>query len=504
MMANDFLFFLAETQSGGWLESLGLLSLGNAALLWARVGLGIGLVIFVHELGHFVAAKTFGVKCEKFYVGFDPPMKIGPIKLPSSLGKFRYGETEYGIGIIPLGGYVKMLGQDDDPRRMREEAERARAAAEDEGDPAIAETPPLDPRSLPAKPVWQRMIIMSAGVFMNIVTGILFAAGAYFAGVPYTPAVIGGVAAGGPAWKAGIQPGGQVISVDGIDDEQMHFREMRSAILHAGLETPDRPIPVTLAYDEQQTNYTLMTQSHPQEEKLRMIGISASSSRFLDKSMPAMLMSSAAGILSENEGGAELVSFDDQAIDPNSISPVDEFLDYLHTHPRQPISLTFKRQDQSTYQAILPPQISKWIGLRLTVGEVSDLVESGPAEVAGMKVGDVIVSVDDSSIDDSEGLLLALADRTATRFEVKRGEEIVSLVIQPDGSLQTLPPADSNAVKASVNAYGFAIELPAVVAAMDNSIKVSGDELEAGATLREIQLLGADELPDEYGEPLIE
>ncbi len=107
---------LAATDDGGMLTSL-----ATNIVLWGRVALGIGLVIFVHELGHFVAAKTFGVKCEKFYVGFDVPIRIGPIKFPRTLGKFRYGETEYGIGVIPLGGYVKMLGQDDDPRKAEEE-----------------------------------------------------------------------------------------------------------------------------------------------------------------------------------------------------------------------------------------------------------------------------------------------------------------------------------------------------------------------------------------------
>src|SRR5436190_12213642 len=80
----------------------------------------LGLVIFVHELGHFVVAKLCGVKCEKFYLGFD----IYGLKL----FRFRYGETEYGIGILPLGGYVKMLGQDDNPAKAAEERERSKLA----------------------------------------------------------------------------------------------------------------------------------------------------------------------------------------------------------------------------------------------------------------------------------------------------------------------------------------------------------------------------------------
>ena len=80
-----------------------------------------GFVIFVHELGHFAVAKMCGVKVDKFFIGFD----IGGLKLCS----FRWGETLYGIGILPLGGYVKMLGQEDNPAQLRKEMERARQEA---------------------------------------------------------------------------------------------------------------------------------------------------------------------------------------------------------------------------------------------------------------------------------------------------------------------------------------------------------------------------------------
>src|ERR1700739_2017533 len=93
-------------------ELLGYLTIG------VEVAIGLGMVIFVHELGHFAVAKACGVKCEKFYLGFD----IYGLKLFSR----RYGETEYGIGILPLGGYVKMLGQDDNPAAQAREAERSR------------------------------------------------------------------------------------------------------------------------------------------------------------------------------------------------------------------------------------------------------------------------------------------------------------------------------------------------------------------------------------------
>ena len=154
------------------------LTLGNL-MAFAGAVFGLGIVIFVHELGHFLVAKACGVKCEKFYVGFDVPISIGPIKLPAALWKKQWGETEYGIGIVPLGGYVKMLGQHDNPQLAAAEAEKARLH-KDNPDSTGDE---MDPRSYPAKTVLQRMAIISAGVIFNLIFGCLFAATAYMLGV---------------------------------------------------------------------------------------------------------------------------------------------------------------------------------------------------------------------------------------------------------------------------------------------------------------------------------
>ena len=104
LLVNDFfapmmdLLAAYEMPDPGLSERWGT-NLYNIAL----VVVGLGFVIFVHELGHFLAAKTFGVKCDKFYVGFDVPIRIGPIRLPAKLIHFKWGETEYGVGAIPLG-----------------------------------------------------------------------------------------------------------------------------------------------------------------------------------------------------------------------------------------------------------------------------------------------------------------------------------------------------------------------------------------------------------------
>ena len=200
--------------AGTWLEWV-----VQPANWWVvlQVALGLGFVIFVHELGHFLVAKACGVKCEKFFLGFD----VGGLKLAS----FKWGETEYGIGALPLGGYVKMLGQDDNPAAAAQEAHRARAAMES-GDlppePTSGPHPAWDPRSYPAQSVPERMAIISAGVIMNVIFAVLMASWALGLGV----GVVAGVAARG-MWPAQAQ--------EDAPTGQAHFAWPRGPLLIIGL-----------------------------------------------------------------------------------------------------------------------------------------------------------------------------------------------------------------------------------------------------------------------------
>ena len=145
----------------------------------------LGLLIFVHEFGHFICAKLFGVKVLKFSLGFGP-----------KLAGVRRGETEYLISALPLGGYVKMLGEQEDEEVSPDDEER----------------------SFAKQPVWQRFIIVAAGPISNL----LFAVFVFFlvfavAGLP-TPVdntVIGGVSLDSPAQRAGLKPGDVILSIDG-------------------------------------------------------------------------------------------------------------------------------------------------------------------------------------------------------------------------------------------------------------------------------------------------
>ena len=147
----------------------------------------LGIVVFVHELGHFLAARRIGVRVLTFSLGFGP-------KIFST----KRGDTEYAISAIPLGGYVKMAGEQPDDER---------SGANDE---------------FLSKSKWQRFQVLIAGPLMNVLLAIVVLAGVLYQGadVPLyqdEPAVVGRVADDSPAAQAGIQVGDRIVSIDGTE-----------------------------------------------------------------------------------------------------------------------------------------------------------------------------------------------------------------------------------------------------------------------------------------------
>ncbi|MEC9093987.1 MAG: site-2 protease family protein, partial [Planctomycetota bacterium] len=209
------------------------------------MAMGLGFIIFVHELGHFLAAKSCGVKVEAFYVGFNIPFPklFGVTIIPQYLLKFTIGETEYGIGNMPLGGYVKMLGQEDTPSKAEDEAakptQNTNAEEAQSPEPETLELPAgkdLDPRDYRAKSVVQRFWIISAGVIMNLLTAPIFATLAYSWGVPEIPARVGHVLAGGPAYQADFRPGDEIVQIgDTAPTSAVTFSDFAEANALAGI-----------------------------------------------------------------------------------------------------------------------------------------------------------------------------------------------------------------------------------------------------------------------------
>jgi regulator of sigma E protease len=181
----------------------------------------LGALIFVHELGHFLVAKFFQIKVEVFSLGFGPRL----------LG-FRWGDTDYRISAVPLGGYVKMKGE-----YLDEELEHT-------GDEFLA------------KSKWQRFLVLFAGPAMNIVMAILIPAimAMFFFKVPLyktQAAVIGSVAQASAAAQAGLQPGDKILKFGNKDNPSWHEVEINSEI------SPNIPIPMVVERQGQRLETTL-------------------------------------------------------------------------------------------------------------------------------------------------------------------------------------------------------------------------------------------------------
>jgi regulator of sigma E protease len=430
--ATQVMILAAETSTwaswGTWLYNILL------------VVLGLGFVIFVHELGHFLAAKAFGVKCEKFYVGFDVPISLGPFRLPSKLAHFQWGETEYGIGIIPLGGYVKMLGQDDDPRRIKEEAERIR-----EQDPNAAPGEParprLDPRSYPAKPVLARMIIISAGVVMNLIFGVLMAAVAFRIGVPYEPAVINAVLPGDPAWKAGIRSGDKIVRIGGTNDEQLSFSDMSQKVLLAGIRDPNTPVAVTYERDESRTDLEITgTTAHSLPDAkikaLRLGIVGARITKLSEKDPFDRYMRSSGLNLGAIQPGDVILGVNGKPLPIDRVSDVPlayQFERLVHPKLNETITLQVRRTIDKRDQQVdveLKPLPLRNFGIRFEVQGVAAIATGSPAEQAEIQIGDKPIRFNGEPIEDSMTLPLivaSLAGQTVT-LDLQRGDsEIVKL-----------------------------------------------------------------------------
>jgi len=192
----------------------------------------LGVIIVIHELGHFLVAKFFKIKVETFSVGFGPRL-VG----------FRKGETDYRISAFPLGGYVKMAGE------------------------TPADTITGEAYEFLSKPKWQRFLVAVAGPVMNVILAVGLIAGLYVYGTDVPEfligqAVIGVVEPGSPADTVGIKPGDEIVSFDG--KERPDWQDVQDRILtNAG-----RQLPIVVERNGRQIPFTLT----PQREGPEVVG----------------------------------------------------------------------------------------------------------------------------------------------------------------------------------------------------------------------------------------
>lgn len=169
----------------------------------------LGVLIFIHELGHFLFAKWCGVYVEKFSLGFGPRL----------FGK-KIGETEYCLSAFPLGGYVKMYGEDENERDNKDESKVGRAFTD--------------------KKTWQRALIVFAGPLFNILLAVVVFWGLFMTGYPDYEVVVGEVKQGSPAEVAGINSGDKIVAIDGVNTRS--WSEFNSFIT----SNPNKNITLTL------------------------------------------------------------------------------------------------------------------------------------------------------------------------------------------------------------------------------------------------------------------
>jgi len=270
--------------------------------------LSLSILIVLHELGHFIPAKLFKTRVEKFYLFFD---------VKFSLFKKKIGETEYGIGWLPLGGYVKISGMIDesmDTEAMKEEPKEW---------------------EFRSKPAWQRLIIMLGGVTVNFILAVLIYIGmAYSYGDQYIPmdSLEGGVAVLEPeiGKKIGIETGDKIIAVDGnkIKEFSSVFMEIvngNSITIERDGRTIEKEIPVDFIA-------TLLED----EDKIRFLSFRQP---FVVSSVPEESPNINAGFLERDEV---------IAVNGNQVSYRDEIIPWLDKYKGGVLTLTVKRDDGST------------------------------------------------------------------------------------------------------------------------------------------------------------
>ncbi|MBL8736205.1 MAG: RIP metalloprotease RseP [Planctomycetes bacterium] len=318
------------------------MAFGNVLL----AALGIGLLIFVHELGHFLAARLAGVRVEVFSLGFG-----------RRLCGFEWRGTDFRLSLVPFGGYVMVAGQDpSDDRYPRRE-------------------------SLYAKSVGQRALFWSGGVLMNALLALVVFPLVFFTGVEFPAPIVGNVQTGSPAWEAGIAPGDRVLAVG--DKTIPSFDTLHIEVALSG----GRPTELTLqGPDETLRKVTVQPRWNARDGLWELgVGIAA------DPTKPAVVHLLGKSPLAEAgvASGDELLAVDGKPVTP------EEALAELQQTERQ-VQLRLRRQGSTLEVPFRPAaqQVPR-IGVAQAATFVGGLRQGVPAiDRLGLRRDDQVLAVD--------------------------------------------------------------------------------------------------------------
>ena len=348
---------------------LAVFSLGKIGM-FGLFFLGLSLVIFVHELGHFLVAKWCDVRIEKFAIGFG-----------KELFGFTRGETRYALNALPLGGSVKMLGQED-------------FAVDKTGELVVKS----NPRSYTNKPVPQRMMIVSAGVLLNVVFAAVFFMIAFMVGMDVVPAKVGTVLPDRPAFRAGIRPGDQILSIDGHPT-----REWSDVMMRITLSDPGETMTMEIVNDGRK-RVVQVEPEYNSVDRLRRIGISIPWSS---------VIASPGGTGGPNMGDPLQVDDEVVALEGKPAPNISKVLTAIAAAEGKPVAITVKRKvpkvdktgtvtgydtkevvvERRARITMLPANNPNLLGAMPRV-RIGDADGDGPAWRAGLREGDVIVEWD--------------------------------------------------------------------------------------------------------------
>jgi len=396
----------------------------NFLLTVVKVAMGLGFVIFIHELGHFLLAKWNDVKVEKFSIGFGP-----------TLFGFTRGETQYVLAAVPLGGFVKMLGEGPDEETAKS----------------------TDPRAYPNKSVSARMSIISAGVIMNLLFGWICFAYLFTLSRTEVPAVLGAIAGGSPAYEAGLRSGDAIVSIDGRRDPSFTTLSRRAVLSGRG-----QVLHMEVKRPGQEDLERVDVQPRREAAASRpAIGITAKLSFLIGAFEPPAGMADPPLYpeMSDKDHQSQIDVLVAAGIAGEQPKPLSDFHEYelllarnaeraiVHKIERRSIESLDHGPALESFELTLPAVHFVDFGARLTFGPISGIRKDSPAAKAGFREGDVIVKVGGQSDFDPMQLPVFCFVKAGTpvTFEIQRqvasGElKTESITVVPDDAVPRLEP----------------------------------------------------------------